>query len=748
MRRNVDANLSKLQDQCDNHLHMYHRNQSVTVHNNDFDSGYETYETRQSVVLGNLNTIVQETYPFSTNGNTNNHNTKMRECLMEKESNKKYPEHLIKKYWMKNSNCSLKDLDILTFLNLVKIISQSSRDENKDLSHLLISLESQRASEFTKLLEKFLLLKNQLSKVKGTLLLLKDLLRVNSIDQSIVDFDQIFKDIDKCMQSNDNIGDTTNADESNIDKPVININHPTGFKDMRKVLEGKYSFLGYIPIPPIHLHECGYAYVLPSDILKMSVCFGCDIEIVYAGTSYNNNDLDPRSVYRAPNMKKLIQEYDRSTNALVVLFGLWSDGCYCGTESKGKRNTAKMTTIHICHPKLSQHHVFPIAFGKSKDNDDLVKQIIMDDINHMIGTPVKCYVPFLKKSMDVFFRIGYVLQDRPEHADTTSFMSSGGTYSKMVSFSCPIEVSKNPSHLPNDPEEETSGNARCKLVKQLSSCDVCFNNRLDSFCNKDLYRSSSSNRRCAHCYDWDLSIVQYTPPSLFPISDISVNERYDNFLKSKEITFTTMEESVKVIFCKIFQKEWTKAKAAQYSRRECITNATFEKVYQRAKSMREEVDDNDDNVPAVPSELISPYWNENLLPLDHYLLGIMHYLFLNVGSHLMECVKDKLAEDNLWNTIHSKWNEILYDVRRLSISWCKGWTLGSKDCPGSMWVSENNLGFSILCKSLSSSIRSIRNGSSYEDCRLIEDTLMTYSLFSREKNFYHPSTDKNSISDI
>ena len=270
-------------------------------------------------------------------------------------------------------------------------------------------------------------------------------------------------------------------------------------------------------------------------------------------------------------------------------------------------------------------------------------------------------------------------------------------------------------------------NARCKLVKQLSSCDVCFYNRLDSFCNKDLYRSSSSNRRCAHCYDWDLSIVQYTPPTLFPISDIPVNERYDNFLKSTEITFTTMKERVKVIFGKIFQKEWTKAKAAQYSRRECITNATFEKVYQRAKSMREEADDNDDNVPAVPSELISPYWNENLLPLDHYLLGIMHYLFLNVGSHLMECVKDKLAEDNLWNTIHSKWNEILYDVRRLSISWCKGWTLGSKDCPGSMWVSENYLGFSILCKSLSSSIRSIRNGSSYEDCHLIEDTLMTYS---------------------
>ena len=135
----------------------------------------------------------------------------------------------------------------------------------------------------------------------------------------------------------------------------------------------------------------------------MSVSLGTDIETIQAGVPYTHDKPVRRSVYRSPRMKALVEDCSTMEDTLVVLFGLWSDGCYCGTESKGNRNTVKMTTIHICHPNITHDHVFPIAFGPSKDKDDDVKTIILADIEKLVNTPVKCYVPGMKKNMNVLF---------------------------------------------------------------------------------------------------------------------------------------------------------------------------------------------------------------------------------------------------------------------------------------------------------------------------------------------------------
>ena len=745
MLRNPSVKEQNLQDQCDSHIHKYHSNTAM-IDDNGFDTVDEhtQQQSQQSIAVQNLNVMVQDVYPASENMITNNHNTKIRECLFEKESHKKYVEHLIKKYWMKNENCSLKATDIVTFLNLVKLIAQSSRDENKELSSILTSLDSQRGAEYKQLFDHFRLLKEELGKVKSVLKVLKHILLANNVVQSIVDFDLVLSGIDKAVNPPED--HYVRPSDTQDDEPEITVNHPIVYKDMRKVLEGKYSFLSNIAVPPIHLHDSGYAYVLPSDILKMSVSLGTDIEIIQAGVPYTHDKPVRRSVYRSPRMNALVEDYSNMEDTLVVLFGLWSDGCYCGTESKGNRNTAKMTTIHICHPNITHDHVFPIAFGRSKDKDDDVKRIILADIEKLVNIPLKCYVPGMKKNMNVLFRIGYALQDRPEHSETTSFMSSGGTYSKRVNFSCPIEVSKNPNNRHHDSGNDSTN--RCKLVKQLSSCQMCMSNRIDYFCNKELNRAASSNRRCTECYDWDMSIVEYTPPSLFPLDDIPASERNGIFLKSKIITFKTMEVSCRFMFKKIYLLEWRKTEASHYARRECINSSKFEELYQRAKSMRDEIGNGNADVPEFPEDLLSSFWNDKILPLDHYHLGIMHYLFLNVGGHLLDVVRNKLAQDNLWNGVHSKWNTILLDVRRLSISWCKGWTLGSKDCPGSMWVSENYLGFSLICKSLACSIQSVKKSASY--CRLIEDTLMTYSsLVSTVMSPDVPTSDmKNSVESL
>ena len=43
----------------------------------------------------------------------------------------------------------------------------------------------------------------------------------------------------------------------------------------------------------------------------------------------------------------------------------------------------------------------------------------------------------------------------------------------------------------------------------------------------------------------------------------------------------------------------------------------------------------------------------------------------------------------------------------MSLSWCKCYNYGSTKNPGSMWVSENYLGFAFVCKSIFSYVNSI-----------------------------------------
>ena len=117
----------------------------------------------------------------------------------------------------------------------------------------------------------------------------------------------------------------------------------------------------------------------------------------------------------------------------------------------------------------------------------------------------------------------------------------------------------------------------------------------------------------------------------------------------------------------------------------------------------------------------------------------MHYLFLNVGSHILICIKNKLSDDNMWTSTHLARNNILEDIRSLSLSWCKGWVLGSTDKPASMWVSENYFAFSIVGKSLATSIRGVDGGQVYEYVRLIEDTLYAYTNSSQLGNESQPS---------
>ena len=609
---------------------------------------------------------------------------KLKEAVIERETHKKYPDFLIKKYWLNNINCSLFPEDVLLFYRYIRFIMKLSRDDNKEISYIM-----SKVKEAKNILHRnvFLEVEEQKKKIDiayNTIQSLESLLQSNGIEPNI--------DLDHVKQLLR--GDC--SEESNEVNNHIKLSLPITVPCIRKILESSSSLLRNIPIPPIVFHPSGNSYVKPSDVLRLALCFGVPFEVV-SGTLYDTNNLHPRSVYRAPMLKRLINESDIDEDAITVLYGFWSDGCYTGTESKGKRNQAKMTTIHIAHYHVTERHVFPIIFGKKGDDDDEVKKIIIEDMVKLSKTYVPCYIPSLNQVKNVRFVLAYALQDRPEHAETTCFMGSSGKFSRQTSMSCPISIGV---------DDERSAYSLCK---SLESCNVCWNKRVELI-RTGMYRDAQRTRRCRDCYDWDLSSVEYFHHENFPIDSVP-DEEVSTFnasaLKSKEITFDTMKSACHVIFEKVRNKEWTQAVAEHYARRECIREAVWKRVWREGKdAIVPNIDEVVRNVGPDES-LFPPFWNQTLLPLSGFHLGVMHYLFLNVGKHLLEIVNMKLSEDGVWSKVYDLWNSYLVDIRGMTLSWCKGWALGSSTVPASMWVSENFVAFSILCKSMCSCLHTL-----------------------------------------
>ena len=740
LSRNRQRGIDELKCQMDSH--------NFTHHSSSLNEEDQSFVHNETLSLehpqDNQMTIpdmIAEAFPVVDDRNKSEFHALVRQCLIEKHTTQHYPEFIVKKYWMRNEECSTNQEDVLTFLRLVRLLSKSSRDQNLELSKVMIGILKQCDDKYNRLFKQMEEIKTLLNEVLNVIQVFNDLFRIHDINQTIIDVESLKSRILKCLHPEDSNSNDVNI--NNTDKEVtINVPFPIQEKDMRMVLERKYSFMQNIPSPPVHLHPSGYAYVLPSDILRLSVSAGTDIEVIPSGTDISSHQLHARSIYHFPAIQKIVADIDSSTESIVIIYGMWSDGCYCGTESKGRRNTAKMITIHIAHPKMKKSHVYPIALGRSKDDDDSVVRILLQDMSRLKNNNVKCFVPALNKTVNVAFRLGYVIQDRPENADTSGYMSSGGYHSKQFGFSCPIEVRKNYFTLDSGDGLNNDSSTNCTLLKQLSSCKECLNKRIDSFCNDNLNLASASSTTCPSCYDWCLSSVRYLPPNHFPIDVVPDTEKEDEALKSKVISFDSMKEACYTIFQKIYLKEWTKTQAIDFSKRECIKGSIVDKVYKHARALRGDRANDDMTVPELPDSLLPPFWSQDVIAMDNFLLGIMHYLFLNVGSHVLFCVKDKLADDNMWTSTATAWNNILDGVRSLSLSWCKTWTLVNTDKPASMWVSENYLGFSIVAKSLATSIDGIESGCLYEYRRLIEDTMMCYSaIVNVVMSPNHPTDD-------
>ena len=639
---------------------------------------------------------------------------KLKEALHERETNSKYPDYLIKKYWIQNMNCQFTEDDVILFLRYARLLLKSSRDDNKEICFIINALLKQKKKRLDDLQEKYDLLRSKMSLAIDTISSLEQLIKGNNISHDIP-LPDVYEEINSSLSSR------TESVINFEELPVVEISLPSTTYQVRKLLEGRNSLLNHILIPPIKAPRDMKPYVLPSCILKLAISTGVPFEII-KGSQYENISLHPRSIYRAATFKNLIRNANVPDDELVVLYGYWSDGCYFGTESKGIRNQAHMTTIHIAHHNVTLRHVFPIMFGK-KDCDDVgVKRILIQDMINLSKESVACYVPSLRKVANVRFILGYLLQDRPEHSETTSFMGAGGTFSKRVGLSCPLtSISSNRVHQ----DEE---NLQYTLVKKLASCEECIKQRLDHIQNLHFHEASRS-RRCRSCYDWDLETVEYVPHEKFPMDVVPDNEKSidGNCLKSKIITFETMKNACQIIYQKVCDKTWTTLEEpSQFARRECIRRETWRKVYDAAKVVTlDGIVRSEDHEFIVPESLLPPFWNQDMISLDQVHLGVMHFLFLNIGSHLLMILRSLLSENNCWGSFYVHLNDKLKEIRKMSLSWCKAWTLGSTNVPGSMWVSENYLAFGILCKWLGSCILDVN-----ENFDLTKDVLNLLAMYN------------------
>ena len=127
---------------------------------------------------------------------------------------------------------------------------------------------------------------------------------------------------------------------------------------------------------------------------------------------------------------------------------------------------------------------------------------------------------------------------------------------------------------------------------------------------------------------------------------------------------------------------------------------------------------------------------QKILRLDQIMVGIMHTLFLNLGKHLLLMVKSVLSRK--WSNFYEETNTLLIDIQSLSLSWCKCYCYGSNELPGSLWVSDNYLGFSLVTKHLFS-ILSTHNDEGMQsimNCVWLYNSLVSVVMQSTECNTY------------
>ena len=656
------------------------------------------------------------------------------DMVLEKEAYGSYTEFLIKKCWVKNDDVTLRIEDCDLFLKIVKELVLSSRGTNDRFMSIIEKIQCRHFIDNDNRDRKIHDLQ-----MKVNVLMEEKKLLLSAI-RNVEGFDQ---NLHACMvsQVSDIQEEMSDEYQSTLSIPndsecVIDLPLPTTTSEARHLLENKTSFVQMLPIPAIHFqrHD-GYSYVMPSDVLELSLALGIDMEEVFhQQLGRNESTLSHRSIFRTPNMIEkmgLHSEISEEPDTLYVPIALWSDGFDAGSQAKSNRSLVKLTTLHIPHPSLSKEHVFPIALGRHVGNHDIVRKVFWDDIDALSRSTRLCFVSKLKRTVPVKFVMSYIIMDRPEHSEWTGFASHAGLYSTVPGISCPISVQRSTYQLPQA--------AGVDVLRPLSSCIDCYTRRILRYQIRDNTGCASSSEVCDVCDDWSLEKCEFKPNKGYPIDSPFFSE----IMKSKPITFDSMRDACATIFEKVYKFDWTREKAMRFGQVECLRTEIIHSMYSLARSMRPNPRPPNViiNCPDLPVEELPAGLRQKQIKLQECFVGLMHTLILNLGRHLLDTVRTLLLEQKMWELYRLESQKVLKSAQSLSIHWCKAWHYGSNKNPSAPWVSENYLAYAFLAKSMASVLPyETEDFSPYSE--VIMQTMTAYnSLVSTAMMHEYPSTD-------
>lgn len=635
-----------------------------------------------------LKSQLYRVFPDMPDNNVTIFNRHVRDILFELNCHQSYSDYLIKKTWLKGSSSikykiSKSDTDL--FLRIVRNLIMNSREEQGKIVDIYRRIEDRSEDAIQQLNQRILYLETKIEKYEATF---------NLIDSSYLHEIMI-----EPIRLNDDKIDTDGNNDNSLNCHFLPLPHT--IQDARKLMETNSSFVGGLLTPPINVNPSdGYAYILPSRLLPIFVSSGLQFEHLTENTDILS--LDIRSRYRSPDIySTMIQleledldpdgnsSYDDLDTEDVYHIGLgyWSDGCDVGGASKANRSLVKLVTIHVIHPTLTENHVFPVGFGNNKGDHEYVRCKILNDLYDLQRKKKLIYVPSLKKVVAVRFFLAFVIQDRVEHCDFTGFSGHSGTFSTVPGVSCPFVIFSD----------------RCEHVhsliiqKSVAACSNCAKYRLKTYFSGNYHESAKSNFHCIHCTDWNLLDVRFKPHKDYPTDANDYNE--DKLMMAKQITFPSMIEACDVIHENIYLHKWTKEAAQRYAQIECLKTSVIEDIYQYSRSIRSaKKSEAQRPVPLLPRKLLPSGMTQSILRLDQCIVGVMHTLILNLGKHMLLTISELLSKVKIWSSFLALSNDLLNDIRKLSLSWCKCYHYGSTDKPGSMWVSENYLGFVLVSK--------------------------------------------------
>jgi len=214
-------------------------------------------------------------------------------------------------------------------------------------------------------------------------------------------------------------GNLTSSSSSSTNEVECNeISIPTSARELRYHIEEKFGLVNSLIIPMVSIvKSTGYAFIKPSNGLRIGVSLGAKIELVKETTSIDELKelcLHHRSAFHTEVVQKTMNNVVcKQEDVYFCPIAFWRDGSSMGGLNKGGRNGALLATFFIMFfENLTPDHVFFCSFGRKADDHDEVLKTVFEDFAWLAKTPIRCYVPELKKSVLIRFVLCAVICDR------------------------------------------------------------------------------------------------------------------------------------------------------------------------------------------------------------------------------------------------------------------------------------------------------------------------------------------------